>query len=245
MTTARACSWAVVLQARDAAAASRLRLEPGVEVLAAGDTLWIRGTDANDALRVALLALPADERFVIDDEGRLVRFGETIPRDRLPAGDWQSARKWFAIELPLAAAAGVLERLCPWRMQRASTFAPPNLLLTDWHVWHDYAIEAPQIRLQSYCFAVNARGQTLIRGDVPPPLPGVQYCEANGVGVEVGWECQPPPSPAALRRRLQCGPSDLILLHGDGTADVAAATDMVPASRSAVRATEDAIGSRR
>jgi hypothetical protein len=114
----------------------------------------------------------------------------------------------------------------------------PNMLITSLATWCHYAANAPLVRLQRWSFAVNDRGEALIRGLPLPPLAGRRFVEQDGVAVEAGWTWSPNVSAAVLRRKVQVTGGDLLLLHGEPLAvEVVPAAAFVKATRSAARQT--------
>ena len=98
--------WAARLPLREAAAAGRLRLEIGVQVLVVGDILLLSGEHPEEELHKKLLVLAAEDRFTVQNDRQLVREGELVPQGYLPEGNWQPLQKWLQVELGSAGIAG-------------------------------------------------------------------------------------------------------------------------------------------
>jgi hypothetical protein len=123
-----------------------------------------------------------------------------------------------------------------------------SLLLSRFDLWAAYAIEAPQIRLNPWRFAVAADGRVAVHvqpqakrvanlSSALPPLPGRRWVEQDGVAIPAGWSWTPAVDAALLREVFGLAEGDVALWHADGTWERIAAEEFVRATRAAVRAT--------
>jgi hypothetical protein len=122
-------------------------------------------------------------------------------------------------------------------LTRSSEVRPAAVLLTSWEDWTRWAITAPEVRLSRLRFAVEAHGRAAIWGTPLPPLTGPLFAEEEGIGILCGWACQPALPAAALRAWLKLGAGDLALLGPDGVHHMIRSDQLLPATRSNVRAT--------
>ena len=229
--------WALRLTRNAAGILAGLRLTPGVQVCERGSEVWLRGERADDALRRQLLALPESSLFEVLDDGALVPHGARVPVEALAEGPWQSLPSWLKVTLETAALPGRIGERAGLRIVPSTEEREANVLLTSLEAWTAYAVDAPQVRLQRWRFAVRAGGETAIRGTPLPPLPGRVYCESDGVAVQAGWTWAPCVEAKVLRKVLGLAKGDLALLHADGTWERILAGGFVAATRSAVRLT--------
>ena len=112
-----------------------------------------------------------------------------------------------------------------------------SLLLVRFDLWAAYAVEAPQIRLDRWRFAVAADGRAAVNGRPLPPLPGRRWVEREGIAVPAGWTWTPAVEVAILRELFGLAEGDVALWHEDGAWERIAAGEFVRATRVAVRET--------
>lgn len=229
-------AWAVVLPMSSAAALGPLRTVPGIEVRAVDDRIWLRGATLDAAFRRQLLGLPALERYGVADDDALTPWGRIVPSGELPDGTWLPLRKWCELEMPPAGwpaekPASVKLSLTPSHRER-----PAGALLTDWTTWAAYAETAPLIRLEGLAFAVNETRQTIIRGDMLPPLPGRRLVDDGGILVLAGWAWTPDVEAAVARAVFGLGDGECALWLTSERWERIAADAWCRATRSAVRA---------
>ena len=227
--------WAVRLDAMNAHYAAALRTAPQVQALEVDGAVWLQGSSLDDALEMRLRSLPGAERFHVDGEGQLVVAGNRIPSGRLPSGNWRPLRQSISVELPGRAFAGVAEERLPLRLVRGGKPAEPALLRVSLQAWRDYAIRAPQVRMQHWTFAVSQSGEALIRGTPLPPLAGVRFVEDAGIVVPAGWTWTPAVEAAVVREAFGLKPGELALWGTDGAWERLSDESFVKATRSAVR----------
>jgi hypothetical protein len=112
----------------------------------------------------------------------------------------------------------------------------------SFRAWRDYAVAAPQIRLNCLSFAASDDSQALVRGEPLPPLPGTRFVEVSGVAVPLGWTWWPAVDAEVVRQALGFAEYDLALFTSAGECELIVADDFVRATRSAVRLTAKELG---
>jgi hypothetical protein len=132
----------------------------------------------------------------------------------------------------------------PMVLVRSAQLDVPSVLLTTIDRWNDYAIRAPQVRLDRWQFAADEGGRVVIRGQPLPPLAGQRWVEQDGIAVPAGWWWSPPVEATIVRLVLGLEADDFALWQLDGTWERIGAARFVRASRTAVRATAEASGKR-
>ena len=172
-------------------------------------------------------------------DGQLQPVASRLPNNRLPGGPWVSLPEWLALELPPAGLAGRSEQRTPMVLVRSSRPEKASVLLTSIDRWEAYAVQAPQVRLDRWQFAVAEDGRVLVRGGPLPPLPGGRWVDRKGIAVPAGWQWSPPVEASIVRTVFGLEPGDLALWQPDGTWQRIRAADFTPASRAAVRATSE------
>jgi hypothetical protein len=228
-------SWAVRLAVDNQRALGRLRRIPGLEVLQQNNWLWLRGGALDHKLDKAIRSIPGATRLRVLPDGQLVPDGRLVPSGYLPQGPWTGLAQWLAPELPTPALSGRINQRVPVRLVRSRWLADPNVLMTSSQLWQDYAVWAPQVRLDRWAFAVGPRSDVVVRGEPLPPIKGRRFVERHGVAVAAGWTWTPPVEAAVLSQALKLREGDLALLHADAEWDFVRGDDFVRASRSAVR----------
>lgn len=239
-------TWAVLLDANDAAAVGDLRTVPGIEGCHVGDRLWLRGLELSDQLRDRLKRLPATGRYVVGSDNALTAQGELVPKGYLPSGPWLKLVDLIGIRV---ASAVIDVEETPRRptvklqLVRDAIFRDPDILICSLSDWLRYAESAPQIRLDAWAFAVSETHEVVVRGMPLPPLPGERWVHHDGILVPAGWIWSPPWSASSLRRHLGVSSGDLVRICGTAQLhyEIIASEFFVKASRSAVRLTAQGI----
>jgi hypothetical protein len=227
--------WAMCLGKADLPAIGRLWQVPGIEVCDLPDRIWLRGPAQDEELDRRLAAMPATERFYVLGDGQLQPVTSQLPMGWLPTGAWVPLRQWLAVQLPAAGLGGQSDQCVPMVLVRSARPTNASVLLTTLDCWAAYAVEAPQVRLDRWRFAVADDGRVIICGQPLPPLPGSRWVDREGIAVPAGWHWSPPVEPSIVRAVFRLQPGDLALWQTDGTWQRILAADFVPASRAAVR----------
>jgi hypothetical protein len=225
-----------------AAAAARLRLEPGLEVHVGDGGLWLRGPSAGERLCRELAALPADARFHVDAQGDCRRPGQRIPVARLPAGPWLPIRSWGAPALPGTALPGRPPAAVVLQVVRGGAEQPANAQWTTLARLGAFAGRAADVRLRALRMAVGADGRVLVHGVPLLPLPGPALVERDGIALPAGCRFEPELEPAVVAQRLGLLAGDVAAFDERGQCDVLPASGFVMLCRSAVRATAVRLG---
>jgi hypothetical protein len=228
--------WAASIPLTYGGEALRLWKTPAVEVCVVEDRLWLRGDDWNDDLDSAVRAMLGSERFSLESE-MLSPHGHALPVARAPAGPWTPLCEWFQPATPPRKFSARVRDRTLLRLVRSDEPLAINLLMTARSAWHEYAVAAPAVRLARWSFAASDDGQVIVRGAPTPPLAGVHYVEADGIGVPAGWKWSPQLDVDVLRQVFALEKGDLLLLATDGSYELIQGDDFVRATRSAVRLT--------
>jgi MoxR-vWA-beta-propeller ternary system domain bpX2 len=232
--------WAVRLRDRDASGAAALRQIAKIEICERAPYVWLCGESMNERLELALRKLAGAERFSVLADGQLRRAGRRVPQGTLPEGEWLALSQWATLEVQPPAFAGDLSARSIIRLVRSFEESEASGLVTDLTTWTNYATAAPEVRLRPLWFAMAADGRVLIRGTPLPPLPGIRYAARDGIALPCGYALWPNLEPAVFVELLELARSDLALFSPDGSFERIAATHFVQATRSAVRATQEA-----
>lgn len=234
-------AWAARIPQESSASVSRLRLVEGISLLESDEALWLRGESLDEPLDRMVRSLPGALRYRVLDDGQLILDGRDVPTARMPEGRWQPLRSWATVELPSAAFAGQSTARIPIELVRSDEVREPAILLTTLDEWRRYGLEAPQIRLDRWTFAVSTEGRALIRGTPLPPIPGERFVETEGIAISAGWSWTPAIDAATLRDVLSIDPRDVALIHSDGSWEVIGFASFVRATRSAIRASSGSL----
>ena len=156
--------WAMRLDRRDVAAAGRLRQVAGVEVCEQPEAVWLRGPQSGEELQWQLAAVAGARRFSVLPDGQLLPCGARVPQGWLPQGPWTALVRWMGLEPPPARLAGRGDATVSPALVRSDRMEEASLLLTRFDLWAAYAIEAPQVRLDRWRFAVAADGRVAVHG---------------------------------------------------------------------------------
>ena len=230
--------WVINIAREDAESLARLRLVPGIEVSEAVDLIWLRGAHADEQLETRLAALPARDRYEWLASNQLRPLDRRIPSGHLPDLRWQPLDMWLQAEMPVAALPATETGRISLCLLRTSDEREPELLLTSMEEFGTFAAAAAQVRLDRLQFAADAAGRVLVRGRPLPPLPGRRFVLHGCIAVPAGFSWQPAVHADVLVRAFNVANDSLVLWYENGTITRLHGEQFVPASRSAVRATE-------
>jgi len=233
--------WAIYIAKEDSATLGALRLISGIEVAEEDDHIWLRGKAGDENLEPKLAALPALERFQWLDANKLRRIDQRVPSRRLPELPWKNISAWSQVRPPLAAFPADLPAKVALRLVRSTEEQQPTLLLTSIGQFRAFSRNAAAIRLNPLRFAANANGDVLIRGNPLPPLPGRRYVLHGRIAVPAGFSWEPPVATEVLERSLNVSGDAMIVWHEDNTITRLHTEQFISATRSAVRATAEAL----
>lgn len=224
----------LLLAGDDRRHAATLWQHDSVEALPTGGQLWLRWGSSNDLLE-QVKRIPGGQLFEVIENGQLVPYGLRVPRGVLPEGRWQPLGKWLSLTLPLARFSSNHFERAPLTLVREDQISEPQILLTDVQTWHNYAITAPQIRLDRWTFAVSDRGQVVVRGLPLPPLPGERLVERDGIATIAGWCWSPGLEAKIVAKAFGLAEGDVLLWLTSDHYEVVRACDFVKATRQAAR----------
>lgn len=233
--------WAICLAREDGNTLAVLRLAGGIEVGEDGEWIWLRGRRTDERLEAKLSALPARERYEWLPSNQLRQFGRRIPTARLPDLHWQPLAAWLRVEMPVAAIPATLPKSVRLRLVRCSREQEPELLLTGLDELGRFAAAAALVRLERVQFAASLCGEALVRGRPLPPLPGRRFALHAGVAVPAGFAWEPAVRAEVLARRFGISGDALVVWNEDGSVTRLHAEQFVPLTRSALRATRQAL----
>jgi MoxR-vWA-beta-propeller ternary system domain bpX2 len=233
-------SYAIRLPVAQAFRLGTWRTTGGLEVFEQGGDVWLRIADSSEPLLHFLRAIPDGELFEILSDGQLCPFGHRVPRGFLPTGDWISLSRWLQVELPSAALPGQSTRTVELTLAPGGNVREPNALLTSLELWASYGIEAPQIRLDRWHFAVSPQADVIVRGTPLPPLPGLRLVEEQGVAVPCGQFWTPAIDADLVGSLFGLSGGDFLLWVSTKRRERIASDRFVRASRSAIRASAGA-----
>ncbi len=227
--------WAVCLLRSDAGSLGRLWQIAGIEVCENARNVWLRGHNFDETTDNTLRTLPGVRRFTVLPDQQLIPFGNAVPKGFLPEGTWTGLREWMSIQLPTAGFSGVCTNKIVLELIRCHIPSEPNVLVTTWATWSDYAKEAAQVRLDPLSFAMTNGERVTIRGTPLPPIRGRRFVQRQGIAAPVGWTWTPPVDADVVREILRLETNDMALLQANGAWEHILADEFVQASRSAVR----------
>lgn len=236
--------WTVSLERERAPLAGPLRLRGRIEARLEGSRFWLRGSDLSDELSAALRKLPGAIRYRVLPGGRLLRDGTRIPRGKLPGGSWRPLESLIRLEPQAAALPGETAEKVKVRLVRSEEEREARAILSRMEQWSDYALGAPEIRLQGLEFAAAASGRVLIlaTGETPlPPVPGLRLVEEAGLFWPCGLGWSPAVGGSVIREVLALQQGEIALFQEDGTYQCLRKDALARASRSAVRQTGEGL----
>jgi len=235
-------NWVAGIDASEANGLAALRLLPDLEVAPLAAEVWLRGPSWNDTLALALQKISGLRRFTVRADGQLIAEGHRVPKGRLMATQWRPLREWLAVALPPALGATRPNEAASLRLVRSGLELPAHALLTDIVLWLAWAEEVSAVRLRPLRFAAARDGRVWIEGIPLPAIAGQRFHLQEGVAVPCGFACEPALESRVLKRWLALREGDTAFAHADGTWEILREEQFVPALRSAVRLTAEALG---
>ena len=225
----------------DALTLSPLRLAPSIEVADSSEDIWVRGKPGDEIVSRALQALPALARFELLPDGRLRPLESRIPGPAVPPVHWAPIAQWLQVRLPSPSLPGHdLERM-GLSLVRSFSEKPATVLRTDFRAWHSFVLQSSEIRLRSLRYALSDNREVVVWGIPLPPISGRRFVEQEGLAVPAGFSWKPAVSPKVLRQVFQAGENSLVIWDDTNSCVHLHPEQFVPASRSGVRATRDAL----
>ena len=231
--------WAICIAREDAGSLAAIRLISGIEVGETVEAIWLRGQRGDETLEAKLSALPASARYEWLVTNRLRQINERVPSDTLPSVQWQRLDTWLQVEMPAAAIPADAPVPVPLRLTRSTVEQLPELLLARVDDLTRFA--AARVRLEPLQFAASLDGDALVRGRPLPPIPGRRFVIHGRVAVPVGFSWEPKVSVEVLGRRFGVSGDALIVWNENGTLTRLHSEQFVALSRSALRATRQAL----
>ena len=229
-------AWAACLPFDRGAVLESLRLEPELSCRVVGESLWVRGPVLTEELDIALRKIPWQERYVIEDAGKLHRLGERLPVGRLPEGPWEDLSRFLCASLPALMLPGHSPEPIALQLVRSNEGATAQALLCPWHVWKAYAESAPALRLGRLHFAVSRDGTAFIVGQPLPPLAGTRFTIRSGIALPLGYRLEPDVDETLLAIQIRLYRGDVALFATEGSYRRIPADRLVPAERATIRA---------
>lgn len=234
-------AWVARFPVRYAASLARLRTVRGIEAARLDDFVWLRGSDADEALVRRLRTLPFAERFEVLDDGRIRPVGALVPTERLPSIAWVPLTQLVEAALPVPALSGRLGSRVPLRLVPSTHEAVPNVLMVPMEIVAAFVESAPESRLHCCRLAVRADGRALVHGRPLPSIPGALFVERDGVAIPAGFECDPQVPFDIIAEALELAEGDLAILDRDAELVRIPADQFVLLTRSAVRRSQEAL----
>jgi hypothetical protein len=200
-----------------------------------GDTLWVRGSKKDVDAEPVLSLLPAARFFDLIEPDRLRGHGRLVPTMRLPPTRFQPLRAFLSLRVPALALPAESSKAVELRLVPGRAPGQPSrleeLLLARIESFREFLSEAPSHRLSPLVFALNGRGEALIRGTPLPSIPGERFLSRDGIAVPAGWVWTPTVGYSVLRNWLGLAPSTLAVWRVDGTISEVSKSLFSPASR--------------
>lgn len=228
--------WIASLPEEALSGAVHLRDRPGIEVCQEDGTVWFRGSQLDDGLVRDLRSLLGCRIFLTLDDGQLVPLDETVPCGHAPRTSWSSLRNWLELSLCERRFAAPNNSRIALSLTRSSVPKEPSLMRVSLEHFSNYALTAPRIRLEQLQFAASAR-RAVVLGKPLPPLRGEYFYLSNGVAAPVGYRWEPALDAAVLRDFFQLEEGDIAMLLPEDGCTVIKNSQIIGATRSAVRLT--------
>jgi MoxR-vWA-beta-propeller ternary system domain bpX2 len=225
------------LHIKDKDALGTVRCVAGLLVATDQDDIWLRYDDVHGAIPAALRKLPVLATFETDEEGHLFHLGCQTPVMKLKTLEWMALTDFLPLKMPVAALPGLLGQPQPIPFVISQRPRKGKALLTSLDVWKKYAAEAPAIRLEMLRFAVSAKGEVLVIGDILPPLPGKEYWEVQDIYIPAGFDFENEMFPVFLHQQLNPLRRQVLVFDQEGNWQAIDKNYFVTAKRSAVRLT--------
>jgi len=200
--------------------------------------LWLRTTTefpSSKAAQRLLASLPATARYHPSPGQRLRRTDRVLSEESLPELDWIPIREAFVPEPPPTSWPAATPERVPLRLVPSESETEPHAALLEWERFRDYALRAPQVRLDRLRFALSDTDSALVIGSPLPPLPGIRFSLHAGVAIPAGFTWSPRVAPEVLARCIQPPQNGLALWTPDGHIARIHPEQILPITRSTIR----------
>ena len=203
--------------------------------MASDETCYLRAPDDAETSE-KLILIPALKRWTLAAGNKLIPLGKQLPDTLLPDLPWLP----LANLLPLTSTR-VLENEAffghlGFSLIKSSVIRAPSALLLPFKLFAHWAETAPAPRLDRLQFALSDSGQALIVGTPLPPLSGQTFYQDHNLLTPSGYTLPNYILPQDLTHQ-----SDLTLIDQDNIIFQISHELFIPASRSAIRATANAL----
>lgn len=235
--------------------AGELRSLSGVLAAIVGNMLWVRGEGLDAELHRLLAPISDGPVFQLALDGRLTPFGATVPIQRLPETDWKPLREILTPILPSSQMAVVQVPRVRLTLERTTSVQDAALLVTEWPSFCNWALTAPEVRLQACRFAVCRDSsaefgystvsvrRVAIMGQSLPPLAGERFWLTGSIAIPLGFHWVPRVDAKTLEAVFAKGIEEnspkICFWHAEqNQVEAIMSSEWVPLTRANVRATE-------
>ena len=226
----------------------------GVQAAIVRERVWLRG-EGLDAAMSRMLATVADGPvYQLASDGRLIPFGSAVPTERLPEVEWRLLSETLSPVIPSPRIAAVQIPRVRLTLERTVQEQEAALLITDEASFRDWALSAPEVRLQGSRFAVSRSKyrepddrsvlvpRVAVQGQPLPPLMGERYWLAGNIAIPLGFTWVPHVDVKTLETVLSRGLEEsshrILIWRLDGNViEEIVSSDWVAVTRANVRAT--------
>lgn len=215
-----------------------LRNHEGMEVAQADGFIILR-TKSEFAL-AEFRKRPCD--VYLPSAGGLSKLDENVPRrPALPENlAWLPLRDWWQLRNSSSGFVVGTDDLVVLDLVRATAPTICTALLTHLEELTRFAHDAPELRLAGLKFAVATDGLAWVEGGNLPPLPGQRFTLSEGIACPNGFRWAPKIPAASLRKLLGIDASSRVILAADGSWESIQSSELLPATRSNIRASYSA-----
>lgn len=230
--------WVFVLAENNKEALGHVRTLAALQAARNGDTIWLRGIDANAKVDSKIKQLPLKATYLLGNDNLLFPQGTIIPQQVMPELIWVEIAKFITVEVATSAMPGKTDEKVSIKLLPSQNVQPGEAILTPVFYLKQYAETAPQARLNAIKFAVNENNEALIIGSPLPPLPGNEYWRDNGLLLPCGFEFEIPVTAALFAQNINPLGAYEILFDTQGQWQKIANENFVQGTRSAIRLTQ-------
>lgn len=226
----------LVVKKENLTSIGELRLFPDVEICEHGGGFWIKG-EYQKSLKLLLSSIPAEQRFWITNDERLIPFGKKVPVMKLPISRWRPLKAFMEVELPACAPPAEFNQAIELQLKPSNTINKANALLCKIRSFSTFIETTSIIRLEPLSYALK-QDVALVIGQPLPPLPGSRYYVTDKIALPLGYSFSYI-NLSTVKRIIGLQSDEHALFHPDNSWERIPDELIVPLTRSSFRCTRE------
>ncbi len=213
-----------------------LRLYPSMEICEFESSFWVKG-EYEKSLKLPLSSIPAEQRFWITENDKLVPFGKKVPVMKLPIAHWQLLQTFMTVELPTCASPSDFDQPIQLVLKPSTIIQKANGLLCTLNSLSNFIETTSAIRLERLSYAIRS-DVALVIGSPLPPLAGSRYHVEDKIAIPLGHSF-PYLNTSTIKRIIRLASEEHAMFYADNSWERIPDEFIAPLTRSSFRLTRE------